>query len=175
MENKEIVKPSKIISEIIGGYVLYGIIYGVLFALVYGVIEVGFKLVEQPLFYSVITICISILFNVLVINNSIKTTFKKRTTNKKYVSYIMQSLVIAMILLCSIITLIDIIMINVQITDMQDIVKLFQNENVEAVLNAQQIKNEIIIRTVITGLISIAINLGIVVSMRKKIYNLCAD
>lgn len=98
--NVSIATPKKITSELIGGYFLWGIVYGLIWS-VLKVIFDGFKeMIEYtPGLLIAITVGIALLgalFTYLIWKGSVKSTFKKRTIKSSDVPKVMKNLAIFM-------------------------------------------------------------------------------
>ena len=97
MENKEIATSGKITSELIGGWILYSILFGIIYYLISSFIN---SLIPSLVLKAIVVIVLEGIFMFLIWKSSTASTFKKRTMNYSDVPTVMRNLLIFTIIIC---------------------------------------------------------------------------
>ena len=101
MENKQISTVRTITGELIGGYILYGIVFDILYNIIYTLISKQITTISiTP--EIIIIIILQGISTFCIWRCSIATTFKKRTIETKEIRKVIKNLIIFTIILCSI-------------------------------------------------------------------------
>ena len=111
MENKEVATVRTITGELIGGFLLYGIVFGILYSIVYATISN-----RIPSDSLILTAIISIILQAITVfcvwRCSIATTFRKRAIDNNDVKKVMKNLIIFTVIICFISTLMNFSEVN---------------------------------------------------------------
>lgn len=99
MENKEVATIRTITGELIGGYIIYGIIFEILNSIIIALIS-NIIPSDSLAITAIIAIFLQALSISLVWKFSIATTFRKRAIDKNDVSAVMKNLIIFVIIIC---------------------------------------------------------------------------
>lgn len=97
MENKEMATTKKITQELIGGWFLWGILFGIIYSIVYNLITHS---IESLIAKAIIAIIMQGIIAFLIWKFSTKTTFKKRTMSSDNVPTVMKNLIIFTVIIC---------------------------------------------------------------------------
>ena len=97
MENKKVVGAGKIISDLIAGWFLYGIIFGVLYRVIYTKLVAP---IDSLVMIALIAIVLQGIVGLLCWKCSTNSAFKKRTMDINEVPKVMKGLVIFTIIVC---------------------------------------------------------------------------
>jgi len=97
MENKEVATAKKITQELIGGWFLYGILFGIVYSIINALIITS---IESLFLKTIIVIIIQGIISVLIWKCSTQSTFKKRTMSYNDVPTVMRNLIIFTIVIC---------------------------------------------------------------------------
>ena len=117
MEGKEVTTSRKMTSEIIGGFFLYGIIFGLI--LNFGM-NFFISLVDSRVLKAIINLIFIGISIFVVMFFSIKSSFKKRTIDSNDIPKVMKNLIIFTFIICAVSLVINFVDINKQ-------VELFKN------------------------------------------------
>lgn len=116
MENKQVSTVRTITGELIGGFLLYGIIFGILYSFIYSAITN--KISEDSL---ILTAIIAIILQGITVfcvwRCSIATTFRKRLIETDDVKTVMKNLMIFTVIICFLTSLIDFAQVNKKVED----------------------------------------------------------
>lgn len=111
MENKEVATVRTITGELIGGFLLYGIVFGILYSIVYTTISN-----RIPSDSLILTAIISIILQAITVfcvwRCSIATTFRKRAIDNNDVKKVMKNLIIFTVIICFISALMNFSEVN---------------------------------------------------------------
>lgn len=97
MENKELATTKKITSELIGGWLLWGILFGIIYSFIFALIT---KSIESLVLRAIIAIVMQGIITFIIWKFSVKSTFKKRTMAYADVPTVMRNLIIFTIIIC---------------------------------------------------------------------------
>lgn len=97
MENKEFATTKKITQELIGGWLLWGILFGIIYSIVYNLITHS---MESLILKAIIAIIMQGIIAFLIWKFSTKSTFKKRTMSYNDVPTVMRNLIIFTVIIC---------------------------------------------------------------------------
>ena len=97
MENKEFATPKKITQELIGGWLLWGILFGIIYSFTYTLITHS---MESLVLKALIAIVMQGITTFIIWKFSTKSTFKKRTISYNGVPTVMRNLIIFTIVIC---------------------------------------------------------------------------
>lgn len=97
MENKEIATTKKITQELIGGWILWGILFGIIYYIVYNLLAIFMK---SLILKAIISIVMQGIVTFLIWKFSTKSTFKKRTMSHENVPAVMKNLIIFTVVIC---------------------------------------------------------------------------
>lgn len=114
MENKETATVRTITGELIGGFILYGIVFGILYSFIYASIS---KMVSSDslILIAVIAIILQGIAAFCVWRCSIATTFRKRSIDRNDVPTVMKNLLIFTVIFCFISALMNFSEVNEKI------------------------------------------------------------
>jgi len=99
MENKELATSKKITQELIGGWILWALVFGLIYYIIYAFIAVQ---VKSLISMAIITIIMDAITTYFIWKFSVKSTFKKRTMTYNDVPIVMKNLIIVTIIICTI-------------------------------------------------------------------------
>lgn len=97
MENKEFATAKKITQELIGGWFLWGIVFGIIYSVVSNLI---IAFVKSQILQAIVVIVLQGIFVITVWKLSTSMTFKKRTMSRDGVSVVMRNLIIFTVIIC---------------------------------------------------------------------------
>lgn len=111
MENKETATVRTITGELIGGFILYGIVFSILYSFIYASIS---KMVSSDslILIAVIAIILQGIAAFCVWRCSIATTFRKRSIDRNDVPTVMKNLLIFTVIFCFISALMNFSEVN---------------------------------------------------------------
>ncbi len=97
MENKEFATTKKITQELIGGWLLWGIVFGLIYSPLYAFITHS---MESLVLKAIISIVMQGIITFIIWKFSTKSTFKKRTISYNDVPTVMRNLMIFTVIVC---------------------------------------------------------------------------
>lgn len=99
MEEKKVETVREITGALIGGYLLYGIVFGILYSFIYTRISRSFSN-ESLIFTAIIAIILQGITTFCIWRCSIGATFKKRSIDRNDVKKVMRNLMIFTAIIC---------------------------------------------------------------------------
>ncbi len=111
LENKQVATVRTITGELIGGFLLYGIVFGILYSIVYSAISNRISS-DSLIPTAIIAIILQGITVFCVWRCSIATTFRKRLINTNDVQNVMKNLMIFTVILCLISAIINFSKVN---------------------------------------------------------------
>lgn len=146
MENKEIASVSRITSELVGGFFLYGMILGIPYSILATVFAF---LIKSSIIYAIINIILEAIYIFFVYKFSIKSTLKKRTVNPNDIGNVIKNFFIAAAVIYILSAVINFAQVNSKVDDAYNSGTTGQIENVlikyytsEELANYQKEKEE---------------------------------
>lgn len=116
MENKQVATVRTITGELIGGFILYGIVFGILYSFIFSAITI--RIPKNSLILpAIIAIILQGITVFCVWRCSIATTFRKRLIKTDDVKTVMKNLIIFTVIICFLTALINFVQINKTIED----------------------------------------------------------
>ena len=114
MENKQIATVRKITGELIGGFILYGLVFGILYNILYSITEwlKQHRDIENYIVIDIITIILQGIIGFLIWRCSIATTFRNRLIEKDNVKTVIKNLMIFTVIICILTAIINISKVN---------------------------------------------------------------
>ena len=109
MENKEIATTKKITQELIGGWILWGLVLGIAYSFAFSLIT---SFIKSMILQALITIIMQGFVAFFVWKLSTQSTFKKRTMSYDGVPTVMRNLIIFTIIICVVNGIYNFIRIN---------------------------------------------------------------
>ena len=111
LENKQVATVRTITGELIGGFILYGIVFSILYSFIYSAITN--RISEDSL---ILTAIIAIIFQGITVfcvwRCSIATTFRKRLIETNDVKIVMKNLMIFTVIICFLTALMNFAQVN---------------------------------------------------------------
>lgn len=111
MEDKQIATVRTITGELIGGFLLYGIVFGILYSTVYSAISNRISS-DSLILTAIIAIILQGIIVFFVWRCSIATTFRKRAIDRNDVKTVMKNLMIFTVIICFITALMNFTEVN---------------------------------------------------------------
>lgn len=116
MENKQVATIRTITGELIGGFILYGIVFAILYSIVYSVISSKISS-DYLIFTAIIAIILQGITVFCVWRCSIATTFRKRLIDTNDVQNVIKNLMIFTVILCLISSIVNFSEVNEKIEE----------------------------------------------------------
>lgn len=111
MENKQVSTVRTITGELIGGYILYGIVFSILYSFIYSFI-INRISGDSLILKTIITIILQGIIVFCIWRCSIATTFRKRLIETNDIKIVMKNLMIFTIIICFITAMINFAQVN---------------------------------------------------------------
>lgn len=97
MEEKECATSKKITQELIGGWLLWGMLFGIIYSVLFNVLS---NVIDNVIFKQIVVILLQGIITYIIWKFSTKSTFKNRTMDYNDVPKVMKNLLIFTIILC---------------------------------------------------------------------------
>ncbi len=184
MENKEVANVRKVLGELIGGYILYGIFWGILYKIAYNTLvsSMGEK---NLILTAVIAVVLQGVAILAVWKSSVSSTFKKRVMSGNDIPAVIKGLVIFTLIISALTMTINLLNVeeniqnslerNINYRMVQSYVErnpdseLMQQYQVELDKLIEQAEKELYVYIFILNGGGCIVSLGIVLSLRKKL------
>lgn len=114
MEDKEVATVRTITGELIGGFLLYGIVFSILYSIVYAAISNRISS-DSLILTAIIAIILQAITVFCIWRCSIATTFRKKAIDRNDVKTVMKNLIIFTVIICLITALINFLKVNEKI------------------------------------------------------------
>lgn len=116
MGNKEVANVRTITGELIGGFILYGIVFSIIYNIIYSVIT-NLVASDSLILIAIISIILQGIAAFCIWRCSIATTFRKRLIDINNVDQVMKNLMIFTIIICCITALMNFVQVNGQVEE----------------------------------------------------------
>lgn len=182
MENKEVASVRTVTGELIGGFFLYGILFGVLYSIIFYFVS---KVIPEDSYMlsAIISVILNGFLSFITWRCSIFTTFRKRTINQFDINTVMRNLIVFIIIIYIINTAFNFKNINDKLNQLinsnssfaekymdyfydDDEIKKYQEEKEKTI---KEVKNKLYPSFILLNSGLLAVNIVIVLMQKKYI------